>query len=323
MLRRTRTLWGLAGATALVVALAPTALAAGHAEVLVAFDPGEGRLPEGVAVDAEGNVYASLTTIGELVKIPAGSTEAEPFGVIEGLAEGEFGPVGLAIDADGNVYSGAMSANPEANGVWRFDAASGEATKIAGSEGIAFANDVDVADDGTLYVSDTIGGAVWRAEPGGPAELWIEDELLAGTGEAGFGFPIGANGIAVDGETVYVGVTEKAHVVAVLVNADGSAGEPSLFAQLPEAVDGIAIDAAGYLISTHPLANLITRLGPDSELEVIATEADGLDRPSTIALRANEDGSTTAYVANFSIAMGTELGNGPSILVLELHRQDG
>lgn len=126
-----------------------------------------------------------------------------------------------------------------------------------------------------------------------------------------------------DGDAVYVGVTEKAHVVAVPVNADGSAGEPSLFAQLPDAIDGIAIDAAGGVISTHPLGNLITRLGPDGELEVIATEADGLDRPSSVALRTNEDGSTTAYVANFSIAFGTELGNGPSILVLELPRQDG
>jgi sugar lactone lactonase YvrE len=188
---------------------------------------------------------------------------------------------------------------------------------------MAFANDIDVADDGTLYVTDTIGGSIWRAVPGGPAELWIEDELLAGTGEAGAGFPVGANGIDVDGDTVYVGVSEKASVVAVPVNADGSAGEPSIFAQLPELIDGIAIDAAGRVISTHPLANLVTRIGPDSELEVIAAEADLLDAPSSVALRANEDGSTTAYVANNSIGFGTPLGNGPSILVLELPGQEG
>ena len=31
-----------------------------------------------------------------------------------------------------------------------------------------------------------------------------------------------------------------------------------------------------------------------------------------------EDGTTTAYIADFSIAMGTELGAGPSILAIDL-----
>jgi sugar lactone lactonase YvrE len=317
-MRSKRASMASAMAMAIMVAIVPAARATGHVETIVAFDPEQGQLPEGVAVDADGNVFASLTTLGQLVKIPAGASEAEAFGSVEGLAEGEFGPVGLAIDAEGNVYSGVSSQNPEANGVWRFDAATGAGERIAGSESILFANDVAFGADGTLYITDTIAGSVWRAPEGGAAELWIEDPLLAGTGEAGFGFPVGANGIAVGDDVVYVGVTETALMVAVPIAEDGTAGEASLFFQMPEAVDGIALDAAGNLISTHPLANQITKLSPDGELEVIAEVEDGLDRPSTVALVTGADGSTTLYIANFSIAMGTELGAGPSILALDL-----
>lgn len=308
----------MVGSGLLIAGLASAMLAGGPAGTFVGFDPARGQLPEGVAVAEDGDVFVSLPTLGELLRIPAGTDEAEPFGHIEGLAAGDLAPIGLAVDGAGNVYAGAMSLNPEANGVWRFDALSGESERIEGSEGIALANDVALADDGTLYITDTIAGSVWRAEPGGPAQLWVQDELLAGTGEAGFGFPLGANGIALADGVVYVSVTEKAHVVSVPVGADGSAGEVTLFARLPEAVDGIAIDEAGGLISAHPLADLITRWSPDGEIEVIADLSDGLDRPSTIALHVNDDGGTTAYVANFSVGMGTEIGNGPSILALQL-----
>lgn len=309
---------GFVVATASSIASAPAVVAEGHASTLVVFDPAQGQLPEGVALDAEGNAFASLPALGELVRSPAESAETQSFGRIEGLAPGDAGPIGLAVDLEGNVYSGVRSADPALNGAWRFDASTGEAFRIEGSGGIAFANDVALGPDGTLYITDTIAGTVWRAEPGGPAELWAEAELLQGTGEAGFGFPIGANGIAVVDDIVYVGVTERAHIVAVPVNEDGTSGVAEIFAQLPEAVDGIAIDAEGNLFSAHPIANLVTRRTPAGEVEVIATESDGLDRPSTIALQTEKDGTTTVIVANFSIAMGTPLGHGPSLLTLQL-----
>lgn len=46
--------------------------------------------------------------------------------MVEGLQEGDIGMLGLA-HSDGSVYATIFSANPDANGVWRFDVDTGEA----------------------------------------------------------------------------------------------------------------------------------------------------------------------------------------------------
>lgn len=308
---------GAAMAISLVVTAAGAAWGAGHVQTVVGFDPEMGQLSEGVAVAADGSVYATLSPLGQLVRVDIASGEFEIVGNIEGIAEGDFGLIGITEGPDGAIYGGVFAADPDVTGVWRFDLESGEATRVAGTEAVALANDVAFGADDTMYVSDTAGGAVWRVPAGGAAEAWVSDPLLTGDGEAGFGLPLGANGIHVAGDTVYVGVTETAQVVAVPINEDGSAGTPATWAQLPAAIDGVAVDAAGNVYATHPFDNLITRTTPDGETEIIAEVSDGLDAPSSVALATNADGETVAYIANFSIAMGAPLGAGPAILAID------
>ncbi len=315
--RSTRTSITAAVAIGLAISLTPGAMAAGHVETVVAFDPTAGQLSEGVAV-ANGDVYASLSPLGQLVKLAAGATEVETVAVLDGLAEGDFGLIGLTIHDDGDIYGAVFSADPDLTGVWRFDAETGAAERVPGTEAIPLPNDVAFGEDGTMYVSDTVGGAVWRVPSGGTAEAWVSDELLQGTGEAGFPFPLGANGIDVQDGHVYVGVTETAQVVIIPIGADGSAGAPETLTQYEAAVDGVALDAAGNVYATHPLDNLVTKRTPDGEVSVIATVDDGLDAPSSVEIATDADGNTVAYIANFSIAMGGPLGAGPSILSLEV-----
>ena len=253
---------GSAAALVLAVAVAPMASAAGHTEAIATFDPEMGQLPEGVTVAPDGTVYASLSPLGQLVRLGEPGAEPEVVGTIEGLSEGDFGLIGITVGPDGAVYGGVFSGNPDAKGVWRFDVADGTAERVAGTEEIALANDVAFGDDGTAYVSDTMTGAVWRVPPGGAAEAWIVDPLLAGTGEAGFGFPIGANGLDVADGTVYVGVTETAQVVSVPIEEDGSAGAAALVEQYPAPIEGVEVAADGTIYTTHPLDNLVAKLPP-------------------------------------------------------------
>jgi hypothetical protein len=285
---------------------------AAQASRLATFDHEAGQLSEGVAVAQNGDVYASLSPLGQLVRVAAGSDEPEVVGSLDGLVEGDFGLIGLAVGPDGAVYGGVVSSVPELTGVWRFDPDSGDAERVAGTEAIGFANEPAFDSAGNMYVSDTTAGAVWRVPADGVAEPWIADPLLEGTGEAGFGFPIGANGVEVHDGTVYVGVTETAQLVSVPINADDSAGQAELFAQLPEAIDGIDIDDEGNVYATHPIANLVTVTSPAGEVTIIASVDDGLDGPTSVAL--GPDG--TAYIANFSVALQTPLGAGPGIVAL-------
>lgn len=290
----------------------------GHVETIVQFDPLEGELSEGVAVDNRGNVFVSLSPLGELVKVPAGTTEAVPFGQIDGLQDGDIGLIGLATDAVGNVYGGVFSPNGGQTGVWKFDRTTGEEELVPGTDAIALPNSVAFDPRGNMYVTDTITGAVWLVPRGGVAEPWIIDPLLAGDGSAGFGFPIGANGIAIGRNTVYVGVTESGLIVTVPIKPDGSAGDASVHAQVAAAVDGIALDVRGNVYIANPLPSSVLRVAPDGSVETLATDADGLDGPTSVAFGTGRGAKQSVYVANFSIALGTPLGAGPSLMLIDV-----
>ena len=60
--------------------------------------------------------------------------------------------------------------------------------------GVAFANDVAAAADGTVYVSDMAGNRIYRVRPGQPAEVWLEGEALQNP-----------NGLWVDGDRLLIG----------------------------------------------------------------------------------------------------------------------
>lgn len=302
--------------TILAVASFATAGAAGHVETVVEFDPGAGELPEGVTVDKTGNVFVSLSPLGQLARVEPGSNVAEPFGYIEGLQPGDFGLLGLEADALGNVYGGVLSTNPDAHGVWRFDRKTGAAERVPGSEQIAFPNDVAFDKRGTMYVTDTTQGEIWRVTMGGAAEVWKADPLLEGTGAAGFGFPLGANGIAIRHNTIYVGVTETSLIVTIPILPDGLAGEAEirndLFAD-GVAIDGIALDVHGNVYVANPIGNVVVRVNEDGSLDTLAAEADGLDRPTSIAFGTGNGERQSIYAVNFSVALGFPLGTGPAL----------
>ena len=297
---------------------------AGHIETLVAFDIEAGELTEGVAVDANGNVYVSLTPLGEIVKVEAGSDSAEPFGAVEGLMEDDLGVLGLAVDADGNVYGAVFSANEEANGVWKFDAMAGEGEHIAGTEAIQLANAIAFGDDGTMYVTDTIMGAVWSVAEDGTVETWIQDPLLEGDSSAGFPFPIGANGIDVEADTIYVGVLELATIVAIPIMSDGSAGEASVWAQLPEdhLVDGIVLDSEGNVIVAAPTINQVFQVDAEGNIDILADVDNGLDAPASVAYYVDEDDHAIIYAVNFSVAVAPPGGAGPALVKIDAGHHD-
>jgi sugar lactone lactonase YvrE len=291
---------------------------------IVTFNGQAREFSEGVAVDAEGNVFASLSGAhGRVVRIAPDSETAEEFGKVEGMLPDDFpGLLGLAVDEDGNVYGTVVSKNPAANGVWRFDADSGDASRLPGTEKIPFANAV-IVDGDTIYITDTTGadgkGAVWRVPEDGPAAIWAQDDALAGNGSAGFGFPIGPNGIDVYDGTVYVGLTETAKIAAIPISDDGSAGDVSIFADLskagpggvPASVDGIDIDDDGNVYVASPIIHVVLKVSSDGkDVSTVADAADNLDGPASVAI-----GDFELYIANFSGALGeASNGKGPSIV---------
>ncbi len=304
---------GLLFAVGLVVAPAPLAGAAGHTEVLYEWT----EFTEGVAVDNAGNIFVSNSPAGELWKIAPGAAGPAVFSTVPGInaAAGDIGLIGLAADRSGDIYGAVASPNgPGAHGVWRFDGATGAAARLPGSQNIVFPNSVGFDDRGTLYVTDTALGGVWKQGRRG-FELWAEDALMLGDGSLGIG-PIGANGLAVVGRTVYVAVTEQAHIVAIPINRDGSAGAVSVFAADPAlfAVDGIAAAADGSIFAAVIGQFAIARALPDGTVVPVASAGAGdpgvLD-VSSVAFGTTPDTRRTLYGVNFGFLSQAEFGASP------------
>jgi hypothetical protein len=197
--------------------------------VVVDLNPALGELPEGVAVDKRGDVFFDASPLGQVRKLSRDGSvsllaQVVPPGSGNGVA-------GLAVDAPGNVYVAAATRDPATSGVYKI-ARDGSFERLPGTGAILFPNGIALDKRGNVYVTDTIGGAVWRVPTrGAPATKWFESPLLLGTGAFNFGILLGANGIAYRQNELVVGNTERALLLRVPINPDGSASAASILAE--------------------------------------------------------------------------------------------
>ncbi len=294
-------------ALALPVAVAGAAI---QIDVVVDYDPAAGELTEGVAVDKRGDVFVSVTPLGQVRKYdPDGSELARVQLVPPGSG---IGLAGLAVDAPGNLYVTAITFSPATQGVYKV-ARDGSYTRLPGTAAIAFANGVTLDKRGNLYVTDTARGAVWRVPADGrAAQVWFESPLIQGTGAFQFGFPLGANGIAYRQNGLVVANTEGARLVRIAIEPDGSAGSVSVLAESPALLgaDGIAFDVHGDVWVAVIAQSTIVRVSPSGVVTTVATAGDGLDWASSIAFGKNSD----LWAVNYAI--GPPGGPGPALLRL-------
>jgi sugar lactone lactonase YvrE len=292
-----------------------TASAQATVRVVVPFDETAGQNPEGVAVDRTGAIYVGIAPLGEVWRIPPGSTQPAPFGSVSGIVPGrDFGLLGLAIDVFGNVYAGVQSADPSVNGVWRFDRGTGAATRLPGTAAIHLANGLAFDTTGTLFVADS-AGAIWRVPWGASAQLWFQDEALTGNGS--LGVFIGANGIAVRNGVLTVANTERRTILSIPVAAPEDLSVETTFPE-GQNPDGLALDVHGDAFVALNTGNAIARVTPAGDVEIVASGAP-LDFPSSLAFGTARGMRATLFGVSFSITeqLGLPGGAGPSLFALD------
>ncbi len=264
--------------------------------VITTFTPGD--FPESLAGDSQGNLYASLGFLGEVVKVTPGG-QPHP---VASLPVGNGLLTGLAFDAGGNLYvaDATFEASPNPPGVFRIGAGGGE-TRVATLPADSFPNGL-AFHGGYLYVSDSSLGAIWRLPPGGQAAIWLQDPLLAPKASTG----IGANGVAFWRGSLYVSVADSGTIVRVPLTAGGNAGTPVVAAQAPllRTADGIAFDVQGNLyIAVND--NRLVRLAPSGVITQLAAKNDGLVYPTMPAFGTTPATRTTLYITNGALLNGT------------------
>lgn len=190
----------------------------------------------------------------------------------------------------------------------RLDPRSGQVTVLA--SGFAAANAITQSHRGTLFVSDSFAGAVYTVGPnGGGKTLWKADPLLQPHGVP----PFGANGVAFDRTEsfLYVANTADDRILRIAVNADGSAGAISIFADgaalnaanatthALDGADGIQFDVRGQLYVCANQANEVQVLSPSGALvaRYRGTGSDALDFPASPVFHGK-----ALYIANLALA---------------------
>lgn len=309
------------------VSVAAGQTASGKVTAVIAYTPP--MLPESVAVDAAGNGYVSFPPTGAVVRIAPDGAQSTLTTFNEPAAPKSLG---IATEAPGSLLV-VVNGQPggDARGVWRLRADGTKQLAAALPEG-GLPNDVLAAPGGGFYVSDSLTGAVYRVGADAKAAKWVEHDLLKGNPNgcapekhpAAARFNVGANGMAwASNGDLLVANTFNATIVRVPVQADGSAGAPSLWAG-PDCrnllgADGITADGSGGLYVAVNFRNTVVQVSPGGAIRTLATAAEGLDFPSSVKVGTGK-WAGSLIVTNFANVSASTPGakTNPAILAVRL-----
>jgi sugar lactone lactonase YvrE len=264
--------------------------------VITTFTPN--HWPESLAIDRQGNMYASLDYIGQVVKVTPGGQQH----LVASFDVGKGFLTGLAFDRSGNLYvaDATFEASPTPPGVFRISAG-GRVTRVATLPTFSFPNGL-AFHHGDLYITDSSLSVIWRLPPGGKPAVWLKSPLLAPKTK----FGIGANGLAFRRGSFYASDADFGTIVRVPFRAGGRPGAPVVIARadLLKTADGIAFDVKGNLYITVNV-NKLVRLAPGGRLTVLAIRRDGLAFPDMPAFGTTPGTRTTLYLTNGGFHRGT------------------
>ncbi len=216
--------------------------------------------PQGVAVDAAGNVYVTDIGLQEVFKITPRGTQTT-------VGKGLEVPEDVAVDGAGNVYI----TDSQADAVFKVTPGGVQTTV-----GKGFSYPVGIAIDGAgnVYVSDPFVPTVFRIT------------LSGGKSMVGSGYNTPA-GVAVDAAgNVYVADTFDATVFKIT-----RSGKQTMIGSGLISPSGVAVDAAGDVYVTDSATNTVYEITPG---KVQSTVSSALDVPNDIAI----DGLGNLFVAD-------------------------
>lgn len=260
------------------------------AHVLQHFDLAQGQTPESIVLAPNGTAYMAFAKARQIAEI-------SPTGVIRVLAtlpapaDGGVNtpalgfPLTLGIDraSDGTLYFLYATGTADLTGVWSLRPG-GTPRRIAALPSGSLPNGLALDQrTRTLYIADSTG-VVWRVPTTGTstASVWSSDPALA---PAGF---LGANGLKLRDGAVWATNLDHGTIVRIPMQANGKAGPARVAATGLTGIDDFAFTGRGNeIIAALHTTNQVALVKPDGTHTVVLTAADGLQGPTSIAVRGH------------------------------------
>ncbi len=271
--------------------------------LVLRFDASAGELPEGLAVTPEA-AFVGFAPTSRIMRVDAATAAVTPFGQLPTPIAGKGFMTGLASAPTGDIYAGLASFVPEVQaGIYRIPKSGGTAALFAKDAALPFPNALAFDSDGSLWVTDSGTGSVFRIDPAGNARRWASGAALTGQkdacGGAGPGFAIGANGLVVEHDAVYVVNMDQATLLKIPRNAAGGAGAPVVLAgpdcEALGGADGLTRAPDGSFVIAVNRQNKLVRVDPDGGISTLVS-GPPLDFPATVAYRGS-----TLFATNFAL----------------------
>lgn len=258
---------------ALLLAVGTASADKGGVVRFATLPPGPGH-PEGLAADAQGNIYVATFdfTTTNVIHIFGPNGRLQTTIPLPGAV-----PLGLAFDSSGNLYVANFGGGSVLKFSPPFNSSSTPAATYSVCAGLPTCGLNAIAFDtaGDLYVSDSFGGIIFKIDlPGGVVSTFVSDELLK-PAPPPHGFPgFGANGLAfsADGATLFVANTADDRILKVNV----ATKDVAQFAQSINGADGIVFDAQGNLWVAANQADEVVALGPNGRIVDRRGSFDGI-----------------------------------------------
>lgn len=299
-----RKLTGPAVSMAIVVAAAAAVLGPAPASAVSAplsdariarhFDLTKGQTPENIALAPDGSAYVTFAAARQIARLsPQGTTRilatlpAPADGGVHTPALGFPLTTGIVRDHDGTLYFLYATGTSDLTGVWRLRPG-GTPERIAALPADGLPNGLALnARSRTLYVTDSVLGTVWQVPTaGGVPTAWSTAPELAPTGF------LGANGLKFHDGALWVTNLDRGTVLRVPVLRNGRAGRVRTEATGLPGIDDFAFTGRGdRLLAALDGSSEVVLVEPHGTHTTVLTAADGLQNPTSIALRGD-----TAYV---------------------------
>ncbi|GAA0929175.1 hypothetical protein GCM10009554_11330 [Kribbella koreensis] len=302
-----------AGPSSPSLSAAAVASRATAARIAVHFDLAAGQTPENVALAPGGVLYVTFAVGRQIARIdPDGTTRV--LATLPAPADGaNHTPVlgfpltsGIVRDTNGTLYFLYATGTTDLTGLYRLRPG-GKPERIAPLPATGLPNGLALDKrTGTLYIADSVLGTIWQVpKTGGTPKAWSTAPELASTGF------LGVNGVKLRDGAVWVTNLDKGTVLRIPIDHHQRAGQLQTRATGLPGIDDFEFTGHGDdLVATIDSAGTLVLIRPDGTRKTLLTGADGLQNPTSVAVRGN-----TAYV--LSAAYLTQ--QDPNLVIARIH----